>query len=86
MDDALDERGIVNVAMAQEPTAPALPVRSAWIVLAFGFVAAGTTATGAAFVADYLNPVFRDPDDVVAYLNSPVLASLSKKPCGRLSA
>ena len=86
MDDALDERGIVNVAMAQEPIAPALPVRSAWMVLALGLIAAGTTATGAAFVADYLNPVFRDPDDVVAYLNSPVLASLPKKPCGRLSA
>jgi len=86
MDDALDERGIVNVAMALEPTAPALPVRSAWMVLALGFIAAGTTATGAAFVADYLNPLFRDPDDVVAYLNSPVLASLPKKPCGRLSA
>lgn len=86
MDDALDERGIVNVAMAQEPTAPALPVRSAWIVLVFGFIAAGTTATGAAFAADYLNPMFRDTDDVVAYLNSPVLASLPKNPCGRLSA
>lgn len=86
MNDALDERGIVNVAVTQEPTAPALPVRSAWIVLALGLIAAGTTATGAAFVADYLNPVFRDPDDVVACLNSPVLASLPRKPCGRLSA
>jgi len=86
MDDALDERGIVNVAIAQEPTAPALPVRSGLVVLAFGFVASLTTATGAAFVADYLNPVFRDPDDVLAYLNSPVLASLPKMPCGRLSA
>ena len=86
MNDALDERGIVNVAMAQEPTAPALPVRSVWMVLALGLIAAGTTATGTAFVADYLNPVFRDPDDVVACLNSPVLASLPRKPCGRLSA
>ena len=86
MDDALDERKIVNVAITQEPTAPALPVRSAWMVLALGFIAAGTTATGTAFVADYLNPLFRDPDDVVACLNSPVLASLPKKPRGRLSA
>jgi capsular polysaccharide biosynthesis protein len=55
-------------------------------VLALGFLAAGTMATGSAFVADYLNPMLRDPDDVVAYLSSPVLASLPKKPCGRLSA
>jgi succinoglycan biosynthesis transport protein ExoP len=86
MDDALDQRGIVNVAIAQEPIAPALPIRSSWMVVAVGLLAAGTAATGAAFVADYVNPVFRDPDDVVAYLNSPVLASLPKKPCGRLSA
>ena len=30
MDDALDERGIVNVAIAEHPVAPALPVWSAW--------------------------------------------------------
>lgn len=86
MDDALDERGIVNVAIAQEPTAPALPVRSAWFVLAVGLVAAGASATGAAFVADYLDPAFRDADDVVVHLNSPVLASLPKKACGRFLA
>lgn len=86
MHDALDQGGIVNVAIAQEPTAPALPVQSGLMVLAVGFIAAGTTATGAAFVADYMNPLFRDPDDVAAYLNTPVLASLPKKRCARLSA
>jgi uncharacterized protein involved in exopolysaccharide biosynthesis len=86
MHDALDQGGIVNVAIAQEPVAPALPVRSAWMVLAVGFAAAGTTATGAAFFADYINPLFRNPDDVVAYLNSPVLASLPKTTYRRLPA
>lgn len=86
MHDALDQKAIVNVAMAQAPTAPALPVRSAWIVLAIGLVAAGTTATGAAFCADYFSPLFRDLDDVVANLGSPVLASLPRIPRGRLSA
>jgi uncharacterized protein involved in exopolysaccharide biosynthesis len=86
MHDALDQGGIVNVAIAQEPVAPALPVRSAWMVLAVGFAAAGTTATGAAFFADYINPLFRSPDDVVTYLNSPVLASLPKRTLRRLPA
>lgn len=86
MDDALDERGIVNAAIAQQPIAPALPVWSAWMVVAIGFVAAGASGTGVAFVADYLSPVFRDPDDAAAYLNSPVLACIPRKPCGRLSA
>ena len=86
MHDALDEGGIVNVAVAEEPTPPALPMHSAWFVLALGLIAAVTSATGAAFVSDYLNPLFRDADDVVAYLNTPVLASLPKEACGRLSA
>jgi polysaccharide biosynthesis protein PslE len=86
MNDALDERGIVNVAIAEDPVAPALPVWSAWMVLAVGLIASGVAGTGAAFAADYVNPAFRDPDDVAAYLNSPVLASLPRTRPGRLLA
>jgi len=86
MDDALDERGIVNVAIAEHPVAPALPVWSAWSVLAVGLAAAGVAGTGAAFASDYVDPAFRTPDDVLAYLNSPVLASLPRRPRGNLSA
>ncbi|HKC70742.1 MAG TPA: hypothetical protein VKB60_03920 [Terriglobales bacterium] len=78
MNDALDERDIVNVAIAEWPVAPALPVRSAWTVLTVGLLAAAVAGTGSAFAAEYLDPTFRDPDDVVAYLNTPVLASLPK--------
>lgn len=86
MDDALDERGIVNVAIAEQPVAPALPVWSAWLILVVGSLAAGATGTGAAFVTDYLDPAFRTPSDVLAYLNAPVLASLPKSSHGRLLA
>ena len=86
MDDALDERGIVNVAIAEHPVVPALPVLSAFTVLAIGLAAAGAAGTGAAFAADYVDPAFRTPDDVLAYLNSPVLASLPRRARGRLSA
>lgn len=86
MDDALDERGIVNVVITQEPIAPALPMRSAWTVLALGLVAAVVAGTGSAFAADYLDPAFRNPDDVVAYLNAPVLASLPRHLRESLSA
>lgn len=86
INDALDERGIVNVAIAEQPVAPALPRWSAWMVVLVGFVAAGTAGTGAAFGADYFSASFRDPDDVAAYLNAPVLASLPKPSRGRLSA
>ena len=86
MDDALDQRGIVNVAIAERPVAPALPVWSAWTVLAMGLAAAGAAGTGAAFAADYMDPAFRTPEDVLAYLNSPVLASLPRPVRGHLSA
>ena len=86
MDDALDERGIVNVAIAEQPVAPALPVRSAWTVLVLGVVAAGVAGSGSAFAVDYLDPAFRNPDDVMACLNAPVLASLPKDVRGSLSA
>jgi uncharacterized protein involved in exopolysaccharide biosynthesis len=76
MADALDQRGIVNVAMAEEPVAPALPVLSTYVVLAIGMAAAGASGAGAAFAADYVDTAFRTPDDVLAYLNAPVLASL----------
>jgi uncharacterized protein involved in exopolysaccharide biosynthesis len=78
MNDALDERGIVNAAIAEQPVAPALPLWSAWMIVAVGFVSAGAAGTGAAFAADYLDPAFRNPDDVLAYLNAPVLASLPR--------
>lgn len=86
MNDALDERGIVNVAIAEPPVAPALPVWSAPMILIVGLGVAGAAGTGAAFVADYLDPAFRDPEDVLASLHVPVLASLPRESRGRLSA
>jgi succinoglycan biosynthesis transport protein ExoP len=86
MNDALDQRGIVNVAIAEEPVVPALPVWSAWTVLAIGFLGSVVAGTGAALVADYFDPVFRDPEDVLACLNAPVLACLPRQERGRLWA
>jgi len=86
MADALDQRGIVNVAIAEQPVAPALPLWSTWFLLVVGVAAAGAVGTGAAFAADYVDPAFRTPDDVLAYLNAPVLASLPRHTRARLSA
>jgi uncharacterized protein involved in exopolysaccharide biosynthesis len=78
MADALDQRGIVNVAIAEEPVAPALPVWSAWTVFVVGFAGAGAAGIAAAFLADNLDPALRTPEEVLAYLNVPVLASLPR--------
>lgn len=86
MADALDERGIVNVAIAEQPVAPALPLWSTWAVLAVGLAAGGALGTGAVFAADYVDQGFRTPDDVLLYLHAPVLASLPRSSGRRLSA
>jgi uncharacterized protein involved in exopolysaccharide biosynthesis len=86
MGDALDEGGIVNVAIAEQPVVPALPVWPAGAVVLVGFAAALTSGTAAAFAADYLDPALRTPEDAWACLKLPVLASLPEGMGGRLSA
>jgi uncharacterized protein involved in exopolysaccharide biosynthesis len=76
IEDALDQGGILNVIIAEEPRAPALPARAAWVFGLVGVLLGGTLSTGLAFIADRLNPAFRTPDEVIAYLGIPVLASL----------
>jgi uncharacterized protein involved in exopolysaccharide biosynthesis len=80
MNDALDERGIVNIALAEQPVVPALPQWSALAILTIGFATAGVCGVGATFLADYFDPAFRTPDEVLTYLNAPVLASLPAPP------
>jgi polysaccharide biosynthesis protein PslE len=86
MGDALDEGGIVNVAIAERPVVPALPVWPAGVVVLVGFVGCVTAGAGAAFAADYLDPALRTPEEVLACLELPVLASLPSGVGKRLSA
>lgn len=76
--DALDRRGIVNVAIAEQPEVPTAPNRSPILSLVFalGLVCAGSFS--AAFVLEALNPTFRTPDQLATYLGVPVLAALPK--------
>jgi protein tyrosine kinase modulator len=76
--DALDRGGILNVALAEQPTVPALPVRSEWAYGFIGLTVAATCGTGLAFAADRLSPLLRTPDEVSLYLRTPVLASLPR--------
>lgn len=86
MGDALDENGIVNVAIAERAVVPALPVWPAGMVVFVGCVVALTSGTGAAFAADYLDPALRTPEEVLECLEIPVLASLPEGMGRRLSA
>lgn len=80
--DALDQRGILNVAVVQEPRVPVLPRYSLSMVLFFSFVLAGTVSTSVAFICDYLDPSFRTPAEVSAVLGGAVLASLPLRRAG----
>ncbi len=74
--DALDERGILNVLIAEQPHVPALPARSMATYSMIGLFLAAACSTGMAFARDFLDPAFRTPDEVVAFLDTEVLASL----------
>jgi len=77
--DALDQGGILNVTIAEQPTLPALPRLSPAGFAAVGLLGGVVISLGAAFANDRLNPAFRTPDEVLAYLGTPVLASLPRK-------
>jgi uncharacterized protein involved in exopolysaccharide biosynthesis len=74
--DALDENGILNVALAEEPRVPALPTWPLWSATCLSFAAACVFSTGMTFAADYFDPSFRTPNEVFDLLGAPVLASL----------
>jgi uncharacterized protein involved in exopolysaccharide biosynthesis len=77
--EALDKQRIVNVAVAEEPTPPALPASPNWMLnLALGGLLALFTSIAIAMTTDHLDRSFRTPDDVEVALNIPVLAYLPK--------
>lgn len=76
IEDALDERRILNVAVIEAPMVPALPVHSMvfWLAIAVGFaVAVGCTA---GFVAEYFDATIRTPEEAGSVLEAPVLTWL----------
>ncbi len=79
MGEGFDQQRILNVMIAEQPTAPALPTQSALSFGCLGLVFAGTFSTAIALLVDRLHPAFHTPDEVVAYLGTPVLASLPRR-------
>ena len=74
--DALDQTGILNVTLAEQPQVPALPTTPLWLATCLSLAAACGCSAGAAFTADYVDPSLRTPDEVIRLLESPVLAAL----------
>lgn len=76
--DALDQRGILNVALVERPVVPALPNRSPLNVAFLTMLVAGTFSFSTAFALNFLDSSFRTPDELTNYLGLPVLAALPK--------
>jgi len=77
--DALDQKRIANVAIAVPAVIPVLPAHSPWLITFLGFFMAIVVAVAAAFVAEYLDPSFRTPEEVIQTLNMPVLATMPRR-------
>ncbi len=76
--EALDNKRIVNVAIAEAVTLPELPVHSPWLYVVLGLLLAAMVSMGLAFTLDYLDPSFRTPNEVEDYLDVPVFASIPR--------
>jgi uncharacterized protein involved in exopolysaccharide biosynthesis len=77
--NALDAQRILNVAIAEKATVPFEPSGPPGLLLMLvGALCAGFVSVGLACAADYLDPSFRTPDEVQAFLGSPVLASIPR--------
>lgn len=77
--DALDQRGIADVAIAVPPMVPVLPAFSPLLALMVGFVFAMAVSFASGYIAEYLDASFRTPKEVVDALNMPVLASVPRQ-------
>ena len=74
--DTLDRRRIINVAVAEAATVPAFPSNHRTMTLLVGVLLAATLSFGMAWISEFLDPTFRTPDEVRAFLNVAVLAAL----------
>ena len=77
--DALDRNRIVNVAIAEAATVPALPTHSALFTLLLGGLLATCLSLASAYGADYLDPSFRTPQELYNTLDVPVLAAVPRE-------
>jgi uncharacterized protein involved in exopolysaccharide biosynthesis len=74
--DMLDERRVVDVAIAEPPTLPLSPMISPLLLVMVSFLLAGFISIGVGLTFDYLDPSFRTPDEVTETLRIPVFASI----------
>ena len=77
--DALDQRKIINAAVAEAPMVPLVPVSLPTTVkLLLAMVVATRVRLGLGFLTEYLDPSFRTLEEVEEYLEIPLLATVPR--------
>jgi uncharacterized protein involved in exopolysaccharide biosynthesis len=76
--DALDKKRIANVAIAIPPSVPSLPVHSAALIGIAGLFLSIAIGTAAAYLAEYMDPSFHTPTEVVDILKIPLVVAIPK--------
>ena len=74
--DALDRERMLNVAIAEPPSVPALPSNQRSRTILFGAFFAMMVSVGLAFVSERLDTTFRTPAELQSVLDVRVLAAL----------
>ena len=78
--DALDQNKVVNVAIAEQPTAPVLPAHSPFLYALIAGLFFGVMGLVAVYVRDRIDPSFHSPAELESYLEIPVIASIARDP------
>lgn len=76
--DEMDKDSILNVTIAETPGVPSTPVFSPLMLLFAGCVLAVMISVAIGFFADYFDPSFRTPEEVVQFLDTPLLACFAR--------
>ncbi len=76
--DALDQMRILNVVVVEEPSVPALPVHSPWMLAAAGLLLATIVSVTIVFVLDFFDSSFHVSHEIESALNIPVLAAVPR--------
>ena len=77
--DALDQKGIVNAAVAEAATVPLIPDDlPTGVKVILSLVVASLVSIGAGFLTEHLDPSFRTPGEIKEFLEMPLLAAIPK--------
>jgi len=77
--DALDQKRIANVAIAVPANVPVLPAYNPIVIMIAGFLFAVLAGMGAGYLAEFMDPSFRTPDEVANMLKLTVLATVPRR-------